>query len=179
MKISLSFLLIIIISIPLIGQNKVNPIIADYGGIFEIPNAEMKPDPNIKYNIVIDVATGSTNPSQLNDGLNNVARLLNLHAVGGVPKENLHVVLAIHGGATYSTLNNDQYQSKYGVDNPNLNILQALNDSGVVDLFICGQSMIARRVDPTKISSFVKPATSMLTTVTTYQLKGYAMLKFE
>jgi intracellular sulfur oxidation DsrE/DsrF family protein len=88
------------------------------------------------------------------------------------------VVLAIHGGATFTTLDNDQYQQKYGVDNPNLALLQALSESGVVDLFICGQSLIARKVDATKISPYVKKATSMLTTITTYQLKGFAVLRF-
>jgi intracellular sulfur oxidation DsrE/DsrF family protein len=101
-----------------------------------------------------------------------------LHAVGGVPKENLHVVLAIHGGATYATLNDKAYHTKYGVDNPNTKLIQALNESGVVDLFVCGQSLIGRGVDSDTLSPFVKVATSMLTTATTYQLKGYAMLKF-
>ena len=159
-------------------QQRMNPIIADYGGIYEIPYAHEKPDPSLSYNIVIDVATGSENPGQLNDALNNVARLLNLHAIGGVPKENLHVVLAIHAGAAYATLNNQEYQKKYGVDNPNLDLIKALNDSGVVKLFVCGQSLIARGIDHEKISTDIKIATSMLTTVTTYQLKGYAMLKF-
>jgi len=162
----------------LLGQNRLNPIIADYGGIFDIPNAVENPDPHLKYNIVIDVATGSDDPKQMNDALNNVARMINLHAVGGVPKENLQVVLAIHGGATYTTLNSKGYQSKYGVDNPNIKLLQALHDSGVVKFFICGQSMIARKVNADQLLPSVKVATSMLTTVTTYQLKGYAMLKF-
>ncbi len=168
----------LVIGFSLLAQNKVNPIIADFGGIYEIPNAAMKPDATLKYNIIIDVATGSENPKQINDALNNVARLLNLHAVGGVPKENLHIVLAIHGGATFTTLNNEQYQSKFQVDNPNLKLIQALNESGIVELFVCGQSLIGRGVDASKILPQIQLATSMLTTVTTYQLKGYAMLKF-
>lgn len=174
----LSTLCLLIVTSSLFGQKRLNPIVADFGGIFEIPNAVMTPDPKLKYNIVIDVASESENPKQINDALNNVARLLNLHAAGGVPKENLHVVLAIHGGATYALLNDKAYQTKYGTENPNTKLIQALSESGVVDLFICGQSMIARRVDPENISSLAKVATSMLTTVTTYQLKGYANLKF-
>ncbi len=166
------------ISTLLLGQEKVNPIIKEFGGVFDIPNSEMKPDPNLKYNIIIDVASGSENPKVINDALNNVARLVNLHAVGGVPKENLHVVLAIHAGAAFTTLDDEQYQAKYGVENPNLELLKALKESGVVDLFICGQSLIARNIDSKKLSPHVKIATSMLTTATTYQLKGYAMLKF-
>lgn len=177
MKVLITFCLLLF-SFVLVAQEKVNPIIKEFGGIFEIPDAIEKPDPTLKYNIVIDVVSPSENPKEINDALNNVARLINLHAVGGVPKENLHVVLAIHGGATFTTLDNEQYQQKYGVDNPNLALLQALSESGVVDLFICGQSLIARKVDATKISPYVKKATSMLTTVTAYQLKGFAVLRF-
>ncbi len=174
----LIFFFCLMITPSLYAQQRMNPIIANYGGVFEIPFAVEKPDPNLQYNIVIEIASGSENPKQINDALNNVARLLNLHAVGGVPKESLRVVLAIHGGATYAVLNNKEYHLKYGADNPNLKLLQALHDSGVVDLFLCGQSMKARGVDTTEIPSHVKVATSMLTTITTYQLKGYAMLKF-
>lgn len=169
---------LLFVSFMMFGQNKINPIIKDYGGIFDIPDAFEKPDPTLKYNIVIDVASRSENPKQVNDALINVARLLNLHGMGGVPKENLHVVLVIHGGATYTTLNNDPYHQKYGVDNPNLKLIKALSETGVVDLFVCGQSLIGRKVDQTQLSPFVKTATSMLTTVTTYQLRGFAMLKF-
>src|SRR6185369_1711084 len=80
---------------------RVNPIIKGFGGIFEIPYAVEKPDPTLNYNIVIEVERGSEKPDTLNWALNNVARLLNLHAVGGVPREKMNVVLAIHGGATY------------------------------------------------------------------------------
>ena len=169
---------LILITTSVFCQQRLNPIIADYGGIYEIPYAEEKPDPALQYNIVIDVATGSENPGQVNDALNNVARLINLHAVGGVPKENIHVVLAIHAGAAFTTLNDKQYQKKYDVPNPNLKLIKALHDSGLVKLFVCGQSLIARGIDPSTISPDIKIATSMLTTVTTYQLKGYAMLKF-
>jgi len=168
----------LIITHSVFSQQRMNPIIADYGGVFDIPYAEEKPDPTLQYQIVIDVATGSENPRQVNDALNNVARLLNLHVVGGVPKENLHVVLAIHSGAAFTILNDQAYKLKYGVENPNLRLLKAFHESGAVRLFVCGQSLIARDIDPSKVTPDVKIATSMLTTVTTYQMKGYAMLKF-
>ncbi|MBL7863403.1 MAG: DsrE family protein [Cyclobacteriaceae bacterium] len=157
--------------------SRVNPVIKSHGGIFEIPFAEERPDPSMVYNIIIEVERESEKPDTINWALNNVARLLNLHAVGGVPSSNVNVVLAIHGGATYTTMNNDQYRAKYNVDNPNLKLYQELQAAGV-RMFVCGQSIVNRKVDRKRMVPEVKPAVSMLTTVTTYQLKGYAYLKF-
>ena len=158
-------------------QSRVNPVIKNYGGIFEIPYAEEKPDPGLDYNIVIEIVTGSDSPDSINWALSNVARLINLHVMGGVPQEKLKVVLAIHGSAAFTILNNKAYRAKYGVENPNLKLFQELKQGGV-QMFVCGQSLIARKIDRFNMVPEVKIATSMLTTLTTYQLKGYATLKF-
>jgi intracellular sulfur oxidation DsrE/DsrF family protein len=126
---------------------------------------------------VIEVERAIDSPDSLNWALNNVARLLNIHVMAGVKPEKLHVVLAIHGGAAYSVLNNDAYKAKYKVNNPNLVLFEELEKAGV-RMFVCGQSLIARKIDRTKMVPQVKVASSMLTTLTTYQLKGYAALKF-
>ena len=44
---------------------------------------------------------------------------MNLYAVSGANMSRMDVVLAIHGGATYSIADNKTYKSKYKVDNPN------------------------------------------------------------
>lgn len=159
------------------GQGTINPIIKNYGGILDAPHAVERPDPSMEYKVVIDVATGDSDPKAVMYSLENVARLLNLHAMGGMPAEKMNVVLAIHGGAIWSTLNNDTYKEKYGVDNPHLPLFKELEAAGV-RMFACSQSLMGRDIDHTKLASEVKVATSMLSTMTTYQLKGYAALKF-
>ncbi|MFY8036794.1 MAG: DsrE family protein [Cyclobacteriaceae bacterium] len=159
------------------AQKRVFPAVNNYGGIFEIPYAAEKPDPNLDYKIVIEVERESENPDSLSWAINNVARLVNLHVMGGVPKEKLDVVMVIHGGATYNVMDNAAYQKKFKTNNPNLNLFKELSKAGV-RIFVCGQSLINRKVDRNKMVPEVKIATSMLTTLTTYQLKGYALLKF-
>lgn len=159
------------------SQSRVNPVIRSHGGVFEIPNADEKPDPSLVYNVVIEVERESEKPDTINWALNNVARLLNLHAVGGVPAKSVNVVIAIHGGATYTTMNNEAYREKYKMDNPNLILYRELEKAGV-KMVVCGQSLVARKVDRTRLVPEVKVAVSMLTTLTTYQMKGYAVLKF-
>lgn len=176
-KLILSFSIVVCSLVALAQSQRVNPIIKSQGGIFEIPFAVERPDPAMVYNIIVEVERESEKPDTINWALNNVARLLNLLSVGGVPSANVNVVLAIHGGATYTTMNNEQYRTKYRVDNPNLKLYQELQAAGV-RMFVCGQSIVNRKVDRMKMVPEVKPALSMLTTVTTYQLKGYAYLKF-
>ena len=177
----LSYLLLIfclaLLSTQLQAQEMVNPVIKNYGGIRNAPHAEEKPDPDMEYKVVIDVATGEKNKKRVSNALNNVARLINLHVMGGLPKEKLNIVLAIHGGATFTTLSNELYNEKFGVDNPNLELIKELEAAGV-KLFVCSQSLMGRKIDHEKILPEVKVATAMLTVMTTYQMKGHAYLKF-
>lgn len=167
----------LVMSVSAFSQNRVNPVIKNYGGIFEIPYAEEKPDPTLDYNIVIEIERASDTPDSTNWALYNVSRLINLHVMGGVPKDKLHVVLAIHGAAAFSVMNNEAYKAKYGVNNPSLKLYAELEQAGV-KIFVCGQSLIARKIDRFKMVPEVKIASSMLTVMTTHQLKGYAALKF-
>ena len=63
------------------------------------------------------------------------------------------------------------------IKNPNLPLIIALKEAGV-KLTICGQSLIGREIDLEEVNENVEVATSMLTTVTTYQLKGYTLFNF-
>ena len=159
------------------AQERVNPIIKNFGGIYEIPEATVIPNSELQYKIVVDAKTGSEDKSELAFALYNSARMINLHAVGGVQKENLQVILAIHGGATYSILKNEVYKKKFGVDNPNAALIKELKAAGV-KLVVCGQSLIGRKISTDEVLPEIEIGTSMLTTVSTYQLNGYAVFQF-
>lgn len=161
----------------LIAQEKVFPVIEEFGGIYDIPDADIKPSIALEYKIVIDVASGQDQPELLNPALNNVARMLNLFAVGGANMTKVHVVLAVHGGATYALMDNEAYSVRFGVDNANVDLIKALLDEGV-KIAVCGQSLISRGVPDNKLVEGVEIATSMLTTVATYQTLGYHAMKF-
>lgn len=164
--------------VPLSAQeSRVSPAVPGFGAIFPLEAATVKPDPSLRYKIVVDVYSGAAEPTELAFGLNNVARMLNLHAVGGVPADSMDVVIAIHGGATFATLDNDAFRDKYGVDNPNIPLVQALKAAGV-KLVVCGQSLTGREIPLMSIQPEIEVATSMLTTVSMYQLKGYAVFRF-
>lgn len=172
-----SFTLIVFMSNFALAQKAQFPIVKGYGGIFDIPDAVEKPDPSMKYRIVVDIVTADQDPKVLSTSLNNVARMINIHAIGGVPKENIEVVLGIHGMMAFAIQDNESYKKRYGVDNPNLGLLKALDEAGV-KMFVCGQSMVARNIPKETLAPEIQIATSMLTVLTTYQLKGYAAFRF-
>jgi intracellular sulfur oxidation DsrE/DsrF family protein len=159
------------------GQSLVNPIISNFGTIGDAPMATEKPDPDMVYNIVVDVATGDEDKSQVFFALNNLARLMNLHVMGGVPPEHLNVVVAIHGSAIWSVMNDQAYTKRYGIANPHSPLFKQLLAQGV-KIVVCSQSMFKRKIAPEELAPGLEMATSALTVLTTYQLKGYALLRF-
>jgi intracellular sulfur oxidation DsrE/DsrF family protein len=177
-KTSLPLLLMFAVSCICAQQTKVNPVIKSFGSVYEVPNAKEKPDPKMDYKILVDITDAADKPDTINVYLEAAATLYNLHAVGGVPPENIHMVVVFHKMATYSIFNNERYQQKFKTDNPNLGLIKELSDAGV-KFFVCGQTMIKAKISENNIAPEVKVATSALTTLTTYQLKGYAMINFK
>ena len=159
------------------AQNKVNPVIKNFGTVSEIPFATEKPDPKLDYKILVEVNTENAKPEGIHELFEKVANVVNLHALGGVPANKLHVVMVIHGPAAQYIVNNDAYQKKFSTNNPNLPLFAALKEAGV-KVLVCGQSVIKRNIDPKTISPDVDVALSAITTLSTYQLKGYSLLKF-
>jgi intracellular sulfur oxidation DsrE/DsrF family protein len=170
-------LLLSISLLPAFAQNKVNPVIKNFGTVSEVPYAVEKPDPKLDYKIVVEVNSDNPKPETVHEFFEKVAAVVNLHALGGVPANKLHVVMVIHGPAAQYIVNNDAYQKKFNTNNPNLSLFTALQDAGV-KVFVCGQSLIKRNIDPKTVAPEVKVSLSAITTLTTYQLKGYSLLKY-
>jgi intracellular sulfur oxidation DsrE/DsrF family protein len=153
------------------------PIVKGFGGIYEIKDAVEKPDSSLEYKIIVDLSTGADSPEEISRWVDNIARLMNLHGLAGVPNERLHVKVVVHGGAIFTLLTDEKHQDRSKVDNPNLKVYEALKASGA-EIFVCGQSMVARNLDKKDLWQGVKIAHSALTTITTYVPQGYTLLKF-
>ena len=159
------------------AQAKVNPVIKSYGAVYNIPNAAHKPDPKINYKILVELTENAAKPDSLNEWLEAIATLINLHAAEGVPKENIHVVVVLRKMATYAVFGNEMYKEKFKVDNPNLELIKELHDAGT-QFYVCGQTLLKRNISESKLVPEAKVASSGLTAITTFQLQGYTMLKF-
>ena len=159
------------------AQTKVNPVIKSYGTVFQLPDSDHKPDPSIKYKIIVELTENGSKPDSLNEYIEALATLVNLHAAEGVPKENIQMVVILRKMATYAVFDNELYKEKFKCDNPNLQLLKELMQAGV-EFYVCGQTMQKRNIDTKKLVAGTRVASSGLTVITTYQLKGYTMIKF-
>ena len=151
------------------AQTKVNPIIKSYGSVFTIPDAAHKPDPSLDYKIVVELTENGSKADSLNEYIEALATLINLHAAEGVPIEKIHIVVVLRKMATYAVFGNEMYKEKFKCDNPNLELIKELHDAGV-EFLVCGQTMHKRNIDKSKLVPEAKVASSGLTALTTYQL---------
>ena len=173
-------LLAAIVSVILIGANaqtKVNPVIKKFGTVTEVPFSVENPDTKLDYKVIVEVSSDNTKPETVHEFFDKVAAVVNLHALGGVPANKFHLIMVIHGPAAQFVLNNEEYKKKFNVDNPNIPLFKELKDAGV-KIFVCGQSLNKRGIPKENVTPEVSPALSAITTLTTYQLKGYSVLKY-
>ncbi len=174
---NLLLFLLLFVCIKSNAQEKSNPLIKKFGTVYSVPFANEKPNPDFKYKILVEVNTVSEKPDLLNENLESAAKVLNLHILGGVPEKNLELVLVVHGSASLNLMNNEAYQQKFAVDNPNLPLIKALGNAGV-KIFICGQSMAKRSINVNELAPEVTVALSAITTITNYAIKGFTVLKY-
>lgn len=159
------------------NEAEFGPIIKDYGPTYAMEDSDFKLDPNQEYKLVFDIHNSPEDPSQLNPMIETLARFLNMHAKAGVPMKNLKVVGVIHNKASKDAMNNAYYKEKFGVDNPNIPLMEALIDAGA-EIYMCGQSIHARKVNPERLAEPVQKALSAMTVFVTLQGKGYQLIRF-
>jgi intracellular sulfur oxidation DsrE/DsrF family protein len=152
-------------------KKMVYPIIPNVGGVFPLPNASEQPRKGAR--VVFDI-TADAKPTELNKGLERVARLLNLYGSAGLKASDVKIALVMHGDATRSVLANDIYKSKFGTDkNPNLAVIGELRKAGV-EVFVCGQALASKGFEESEVSEGVKVASAALTVVINRQADGYS-----
>ena len=165
---------LLLMSTPLAAQQATTgPVIEGYGASFVIDNADTPLLDDHVYRVVFEI-TGYENNGGVNRHLDRVARFLNLHAKNGVPAQNMHLAVVIHGAALVNSLSDDAYQARFGEDNPNLEISKLLADAGV-EFYVCGQSMGMRGFAKSELSDSYQLATSALTMVHQFQSLGYTL----
>lgn len=178
-KISFTLLLFSLAMGSSIAQNERSEgkIIKNFGPTFEIENPDIETDTTAELKVIFDVSQSSEDRNILNKYIETAARFLNMHADAGMKPEQLKVALTVHGGAWQDILNDDAYQLRYGVKNPNSGLIKALNEAGV-DIILCGQTASYRKIKKEEIIPDVKMALSAMTALLQYQNNGFRFIKF-
>lgn len=142
----------------------------------DVPGAREMPDPAIVHKVLFDMATPGQKPTEVHPMLQAVARYVNTLARTGVPAANRKVAVVFHQGATDYIMTNASYKERHeGQDNPNLAMIQALKKAGV-DLRVCGQATLGRKIDAKDILPEVQRDLWALTTLIALQQQGYILV---
>jgi intracellular sulfur oxidation DsrE/DsrF family protein len=153
------------------------PVFDNIGPVYTVTHLDHKPDTSKQLKAIFDVDRKQSDPSQLNTIISSLHRYYNLHVRYGFPKEQIHLAVILHGGATKDALSAAAYQDKYKVENPNIELIKSLSEMGV-EIFLCGQSMSHSGYSKADLLPEVKVALSAMTVLTVYQMDDYALIKF-
>jgi intracellular sulfur oxidation DsrE/DsrF family protein len=152
-------------------------IIPDADGFVIIKDARMQPEKNRIYKAIYDATKFALDSSQILPALNMAGSELNALGVCHISIHHAKFVIVFHGAAINGILDNQHYKEKYGIDNPNLKVLKELRKTGV-QLFVCGQNLLADHIDFKTISPDVTIASDALIVLMTYQNEGFALMSF-
>lgn len=151
------------------------PVIDGYGPTYPINDRDVALVEGFVYKAVFD-AVDNPDEKSLNTGLVSVARYLNMHARNGVAVKDMNIAVVAHGPALKTLLSDDAYRTRYGIKNPNSELLRKLDDAGV-SFYVCGQSMAFGGFDKKELIAPANVALSAMTMLTVLQSDGYALLR--
>ena len=147
--------------------------IPGYEAAKDVPGAHELPDPTLIHKVVFDLAQAAPSIDAVNPGLIVVARYLNTLAKHGVPADHRRIAVVLHQQATEIILKDAAFKVRHeGHENPNVALIQTMRKAGV-DFRVCGQSVLANKIDPQMIMPEIELDLWALTTLTTLELRGY------
>jgi intracellular sulfur oxidation DsrE/DsrF family protein len=149
-------------------------LVAGYDAARDLPGARELPDPKTDYKVVFADGQDAKNPGDVNPMLPTIATYVNTLGKYGVPAEHRHIVIMFHQRTPDIdiVMTNEAYRERYNRDNPNIAIIHALKQAGV-DIRVCGQGLLARKIDAKQVNPDVQIDLWAMTTLVNLQLKGY------
>jgi len=151
------------------------PAISKFGPAVDVPDATFNLLAGKKYRLLFDVSAGRKDDHALNRHLESAARFINMHARAGIDPKDLEIEIITHGGTTWDVLSDTAYRERFGRDNPNTALLEALAGAGVV-IRQCGQSAAFNGVKADELAQPVSMAVSAMTVLVRRQNEGWALL---
>jgi len=149
-------------------------LVPGYEASRDLPGARELPDPKTDYKVVFADGQDAKNPGDVNPMLPTIATYLNTLGKYGVPSEHRHLVIMVHHRTPGldMVMTNEAYKERYNRDNPNIAMIHALKQAGV-DIRVCGQGLIARKIDAKQVNPDVQIDLWAMTTLVNLQLKGF------
>jgi intracellular sulfur oxidation DsrE/DsrF family protein len=151
----------------------VYPIVPGHGGVVPLPRAAEQPRKGAK--AIFDI-TADAKPGEVNNGLEHVARLLNLYGAAGLTPRDVKIAAILHGEADKAVLSDTAYAARFKIAaNPNLLLIRDVKKAGV-EVFVCGQSLHDLGFKAKEVAEEVPVADSAMLVLVNKQTDGYAYI---
>lgn len=151
-----------------------------FSGVIPVADPTEIPDPNIDYKLLFELT--AVNPdstaAEVNNGLMEVVRKMNLHVASGIPLKRIIPVIVVHAGALHAFKTNVAYQKKYKMDNPNIKVIDDLKKLGA-KFIACGQAMAFLEIKKEDLLPDMRISVTAQTVLSHYQLKGYVLYQVQ
>lgn len=155
---------------------KRGPVFENFGPIAPVQQSEPVAQDTI-FNIAFDVSTAA-DPDKINRTIESAARFINMHVAAGVPEENIHLAIVVHGGASFDLTNQDFFAAhKDGKENASAAAIAQLQEHGV-EFYLCGQSAAAHGIGNADLLPGVRMSLSAMTAHALLQQQGYTINPF-
>lgn len=164
----------------LAGEEAFHPgkLIPKFGKVAAV--AEAAPIPKgTEFRVRFDIG-GKDSPGEINRQIESVARFLNMHVEAGVPAENIHLAVVLHGGIAMAVTRPERYRkfAKVGeAENVNAPLVSALVGQGVV-FAVCGQTAAYHGIKAQDLLPGVDMALSAMTAHALLAKQGYELNPF-
>lgn len=169
-------ILVALLASPTLAQTQPR-LVPGFGTYFDIPEPFEKLDPQLRYKVVFDVAQPARKPDEVHQGLERVARMVNLLGRHGGTVHPGDIVVTLHGPAAKTALTAAAFAERFdGETNPNVELIRQLTLAGV-SVRLCGQSMAANGFAHDEVNPDVQIDISAITTLASLQLQGYAVIQ--
>ncbi|WP_339746268.1 DsrE family protein [uncultured Maricaulis sp.] len=149
------------------------PLIEAYGAVAPVDNQMPIPEGTV-FRVVFDVSTPA-DVGTLNRNLVSAARFLNMNVAAGVPAEDIHLAIVVHGGAVEDVSTGSHYTP--GVEPANADLVATLLAHDV-KIYVCGQSAAYHDVGVEDLLPGVTMALSAMTAHALLQQDGYTLNPF-
>jgi intracellular sulfur oxidation DsrE/DsrF family protein len=148
-----------------------------WSGVIPVNNPTEIPDPNMNYKLLFELVINNkdTLVKEINHGITEICRIINLHIASGIPAKNITPVIVVHGSALYSFFTNENFKKKYKVDNPNIAVVEELIKKTGAKFIACGQAMNFFEVQKEEMIPQIKVSLTAQTVLSNYGLKGYKL----
>jgi intracellular sulfur oxidation DsrE/DsrF family protein len=154
-----------------------HPVIAGYGAVQLKPDAAFQPDLSLNYKVLFDIRETSNTAEEINQGLDHVAKLLNLLVPKGIKPSDIDIVAVLHGPAIVAILNDENFQKKFDRNNPNSELIAELCNHGV-RIYACEQALAKQGLPSASVHEKVDLALSSLLVMIICQLQNFAYVPF-